>query len=106
MPPAEGAVTSTVQVDPTPALYGNEDLGKIKTMALSDLRPILEKTQLSVERKFAMYKDIIEATQDKACIEPAYTAAKQIEDDTARADALVYVVECIDRLGISESVKQ
>lgn len=104
MPPAASAapaVESTVQADPTAALYGNEDLGKIKTMALSDLRPILEKIQLSPEKKFAMYRDIIEVTEDKACIEPAYNAAKQIEDEAERAEALVYVVECIDKLGIA-----
>ena len=47
-----------------------------------------------------IYKDIIELTDDKACIEPAYNAAKQIQDDAKRAEALVYVVEFIDKLGI------
>ena len=72
----------------------------MKTMALSDLRPILESVDLPTEKKFKIYKDIIDLTEDKACIEPAYNAAKMIAGDKEKAEALLYVVEAIDKLGI------
>jgi hypothetical protein len=39
-------------------------------------------------------------TEDKACIEPAYNAAKNIDDQKVKAEALLFVVETIDKLGI------
>ena len=96
VPPAAEAPTAA-----SAASYGNQDLDRVKSMALSDLRPILEKIDLPAEKKFMIYKDIIELTDDKACIEPAYNAAKQIQDDVKRAESLVYVVEIIDKLGLT-----
>lgn len=96
MPPAGNGLMSGAER----AMYGDPDLDRVKSMALSDLRPILEKIDIAPEKKFMIYKDIIELTDDKACIEPAYNAAKQIQDDAKRAEALVYVVEFIDKLGI------
>ena len=51
-----------------------------------------------------IYKDIIDLTEDKACIEPAYNAARLIEDEKAKGEALVYIVECIDKLGIQMTI--
>lgn len=100
--PAAPAMPS--QIDGIPveqrAMYGDPDLDKVKSMALSDLRPLLEKVDIPAEKKFMIYKDIIMLTEDKACIEPAYNAARQIMDEKAKGEALVYIVECIDKLGI------
>ncbi|MFV0484987.1 MAG: hypothetical protein ACK5MU_02020 [Candidatus Saccharimonadales bacterium] len=87
---------------PAPILGGSSDsdLGKVKSMALSDLRPVLENIDMPAESKFKIYKDIIEVTQDKASIEPAYTAAKAIGDDKERAEALLYIIETIDKFGM------
>lgn len=82
------------------AVYGDPDLDRVKTMALSDLRPILESVDLEPEKKFKIYKEIIEITEDKACIEPAYNAAKGIKGDKPRAEALIFIVDAIDDLGI------
>lgn len=95
--PVEGA---PIEMQPAKAMYGDPDLDKVKTMALSDLRPILEKVDLDPAKKFIIYKDIIELTDDKACIELAYNAAKQILDEKQKAEALLYIVESIDKLGI------
>ena len=81
-------------------------LARVKASALSDLRPILETVDIPVEKKFMIYKEIIDLTDDKACIELAYNAAKQIEDDRARAEALLYIVDAIDRLGIAMKVDE
>ena len=94
------AEATGMPVEPAKAAYGDPDLNKVKTMALSDLRPILESVDLPTEKKFKIYKDIIDLTEDKACIEPAYNAAKMISGDKEKAEALLYVVEAIDKLGI------
>lgn len=78
----------------------DSDLGKVKSMALSDLRPVLESIDMPAESKFKIYKDIIEVTQDKASIEPAYSAAKAISNDKERAEALLYIIETIDKFGM------
>ena len=97
---AAAVAEATGMPEPAKAVYGDPDLNKVKTMALSDLRPILENVDLPTEKKFKIYKDIIELTEDKACIEPAYNAAKLIADEKEKAEALLYVVEAIDKLGI------
>ena len=79
---------------------GDPDLDRVKSMALSDLRPIIENVDIEPEKKFKIYKEIIDLTEDKACIEPAYNAAKGIEDQKAKAEALLFVVDTIDKLGI------
>lgn len=93
-----------VPIESMKAQYGDPDLDKVKTMALSDLRPILEKVDIPAEKKFMIYKDILELTEDKACIEPAYNAARGIADEKAKGEALVFIVECIDKLGIQMAV--
>lgn len=101
--PADVAPVDTAPAAPMDmgkASYGDDDLGRVKSMALSDLRPILEKTDLDASKKFKVYKEIIEMTDDKACIELAYNAAKAIEDEKEKADALLFVVDAIDKLGV------
>ncbi len=85
------------------AAYGDPDLGAVKTKALSDLRPLIEQVDLSPESKFKIYRELITSTNDKASIEPAYTAAAGIAVDKDRAEALLFIVETIDKLGIGAS---
>ena len=84
----------------TKAIYGDPDLDKVRSNALSDIRPVLEKIEISPEKKFIVYRDIIDVFDDKACFEPAYAAATKIADDKERAEALLYIIEKIDALGI------
>ena len=97
---AEAPAEAAPVVPEGKAVYGDPDLDRVKSMALSDLRPIIESVDLEPSKKFKIYKEIIDLTEDKACIEPAYNAAKNIEDQKERAEALLYVVDTIDRLGI------
>ncbi len=102
--PVPAETTPIVPIETMKAQYGDPDLDKVKTMALGDLRPILEKVDIPIEKKFMIYKDILELTEDKACIEPAYNAARDITDEKARGEALIFIVEFIDKLGIQMSV--
>ena len=89
-----------IQVTPNKAMYGDPDLDRVRVNALNEIRPILETVDIPAEKKFAIYKDIIELTDDKACIEPAFNCAKQVADEKTRAECLLYVIETIDSLGI------
>ena len=104
--PAQPAAPSidNIPIEQTKAMYGDPDLDKIKNLALSDLRPILEKVDIAPDKKFLIYRDIIDLTEDKACIELAYNSARLIEDEKAKGEALVFIVECIDKLGIQMTI--
>lgn len=105
--PAAAVAAAAVPVAPIESMkaqYGDPDLDKVKSAALSDLRPLLEKVDIPADKKFMIYKDILELTEDKACIEPAYNAASKITDEKTQGEALVFIVECIDKLGIQMAV--
>jgi hypothetical protein len=97
--PAADAAVSEAVAEATKAEYGDPDLGKVKSQALADLRPLLDKVEMIPAQKFNIYREIINLNSDKGAIEPAYETATQIADDKTRADALVYLVESIDKLG-------
>lgn len=105
MPSFANGIVAPIGSAPKQAAYGDPDLDRVKSSALSDLRPIIEKIELSVEKKFEVYKEIINSMNDKACIEPAYNAAKNIADEKQRAEALLFVIEAINRLGVQEVQK-
>ena len=89
-----------IEITPQKAMYGDPDLDRVKSNALNEIRPILETVDIPFEKKFMIYKDIIELTDDKSCIEPAYNCARQIVDEKTRAESLLYIIEIIDDLGV------
>lgn len=99
------AEASKIEMTSQKAMYGDPDLDRVKINALNEIRPILETVDILPEKKFTIYKDIIELTDDKACIEPAYNAARQITDEKERAEALLYIIEIIDNLGVKMPIE-
>ena len=71
---------------------------EVKKAALRDLIPILDKININSLQKFKIYRDIFEELKDYTILEPAYEAAREIPDETTRAEALLYLVESIDRM--------
>ena len=80
--------------------FGNEPLGmqKIRESALRDLAPILDKMNVNPAQKFRIYRDMFEDLRDYTVLEPAYRAAKGIADERERGEALLYLIEAIDRM--------
>ena len=72
------------------------ELESIKKEALMELRPLVDKLDLSPEDKFDTLLLIIRSTDDKSLVSQAHEAAKSIEDDTRRAEALLDVIKEID----------
>lgn len=72
------------------------DLEGIKKDALEELRPLVDKLDLPSEEKFNIMLLIIRSTDDQSLVGPAHEAAKAIEDDQKRAQALLDIVKEID----------
>lgn len=78
---------------PAPA---NSNLDSIKQDALLELRPLVEKLNLSPNDKFDTLLLLIRSTDDSSLLPAAHAAAKQIPDETRRAQALLDVIKEID----------
>ena len=78
-----------------PAVLG---LGKVKEAALRDLVPLLDHLNMNPSQKFNIYRNIFEDLRDYTILEPAYRAATEIPNDQERAEALLYLVESIDKM--------
>lgn len=94
--------TEDVTVAKTPVsadqTTGDSNLDSIKKDALSELRPLVGKLDLSPEDKFDTYLLLIRSTDDKELIAPAHEAAQNIADETKRAQALLEIIKEIDFL--------
>ena len=71
---------------------------QVKEAALRDLAPLLGNMHINPSQKFRIYRDIYETMNDYTVLEPAYTAAKEISDENERGEALLYLVESIDKM--------
>lgn len=87
---------------PEPAVESTETTSQntndIKKAALRDLMPLLDKVNMDANEKFNLYRDIFEELNDHSVLEPAYQAAREITDETTRANALLYLVQSIDKM--------
>lgn len=88
--PVVAPTTDNMVVDPA--------LANIKQNALSELRPLVDKLNVSPEEKFDTYLLILRSTDDKSLIAPAHEAARAITDETRKAQALLDIIKEIDFL--------
>ena len=91
------AVPAPAPVSPVPIPVGGE-LDDVKSQAISELRPLVDKLTLPPEEKFDTYLLLIRSTDDKSLIAPAHEAAREITDETRRAQALLDIIKEIDFL--------
>jgi len=85
--------------EPQPAnLNVGEDLENIKKDVITELRPLVDKLDISPEEKFDTYLLLIRSTDDVTLIEPAHIAARNIADESRRAQALLDIIKEIDFL--------
>ena len=71
---------------------------EVKKAALRDLVPLLGKISMDPLQKFTIYRDIFENLKDYTILDPAYHVARDISDETKRAEALLYLVESINKM--------
>lgn len=99
--PAEEATeepVSTPVPEPVVVPTVSDDLTSIKTEALSELRPLVDKLNVEPEEKFDTYLLLLRSTDDKSLIAPAHEAARAITDEARRAQALLDIIKEIDFL--------
>lgn len=82
------------------------DLESIKKDALTELRPLVDKLDVSAEEKFDTYLLLLRSTDDRALIGPAHDAARSITDEARRAQALLDVIKEIDYLSNPQNQNQ
>lgn len=94
-PAAPEPVAPTPAVS-TPATAADPALDTIKQTALNELRPLVDKLDVSPEEKFDTYLLLLRSTDDKTLIAPAHDAAVAIVDEARRAQALLDIIKEID----------
>ena len=94
---APAAPVGPAPASPTAIPVGGE-LDGVKSQAISELRPLVDKLTLPPEEKFDTYLLLIRSTDDKSLIAPAHEAAREITDETRRAQALLDIIKEIDFL--------
>ncbi len=101
LPPAPAPEPPMVEM-PAPAYEepapGDLSIHQVKEAALRDLVPLLGHLDMDPIQKFNMYRNIFEDLRDYTVLESAYRAAAEIQDEGERAQALLYLVEAIDRM--------
>lgn len=78
------------------AAAASPELESIKKDALEQLRPLVDKLDLPAQEKFDTLLLIIRSTDDQSLVAAANEAAKAIEDESKRAEALLDVIKEID----------
>lgn len=90
--PAPEIVTSTTTVAEEVSTP-EADLAGIEKEAMKELYPLLDKVQMEPEEKFEIYMKVAE--DDKGAISGALNVAKMIRDETAKAEALLEIIEAV-----------
>ena len=102
--PGPAAPTSRPTTDSASRSYitpTDMSLDDIKQNALSELRPLVDKLNVSPEEKFDTYLLLLRSTDDTSLIAPAHKAAIAIPDETRKAQALLDIIKEIDFLSQS-----
>jgi hypothetical protein len=97
--PVDAPIIAPLSTDDTPivdSVAADPELDSIKKDALSELRPLVDKLDLPADEKFDTLLLIIRSTDDKSLVSAAHEAAKAIEDEKKRAEALLDVIKEID----------
>jgi hypothetical protein len=98
MPALEEPEEPQVATPVAPVVPVVDDLTSIKTEALSELRPLVDKLNVEPEEKFDTYLLLLRSTDDRTLIAPAHEAARGIADEARRAQALLDIIKEIDFL--------
>jgi len=91
--------------EPAPAIapLGSDNLTSVKSEAINELRPLVDKLNVPAEEKFDTYLLLLRSTDDRTLIAPAHEIAKLITDEARRAQALLDIIKEIDFLNQSQA---
>lgn len=97
--PVADDMASAPITEPTtsvPVGGGSDELLDIKQEALQALSPLVGHLEQSPEEKFRTTMMMIQASDDQSLLREAYEAAKAIQDDKNRAQALLDIINEIN----------
>jgi len=94
--PDSAPIIAPTVVAPTTTPPPTGDLAEIKQKALAQLSPIVGRLDQTPEEKFRTTMMLIQASDNQDLVKEAYAAAEKIEDEKARAEALLAVVNEIN----------
>lgn len=96
-------ITEDVTTDDAPVAFNaptasesGDGLDAIKGQALTELRPLVDRLNISPEDKFDILLLMIRSTDDKTLIPEAHEIAKNITDESRKAQALLDIIKEID----------
>ena len=95
-PVDENAVDDTIKDGEGSLVETEADLARIKGDAIRNLIPVIDKTDLSADKKFGILKEAFEEFHDFSVLGPAQKAASAIADENDRAKALLFIIDSID----------
>lgn len=72
------------------------DLQEIKREAVTELRPLVDKLDLTPADKFDVLLLLVRTTNDSSLIAKAHETARQIPDESRRAQALLSIIQEVD----------
>lgn len=95
--PVVEPVTTPSVADPITSVSTDApELDSIKKVALEELRPLVDKLNLPADERFDTLLLLIRSTDDRTLVSAAHEAARNIEDEAKRAQALLDVIKEID----------
>lgn len=74
------------------------DVVKIRKSAMKELLPLIDRIEMDAKKRFELCRKMYETLKDKAVLAQALNAAKKIDDDKERAEALYFLVDTIDEV--------
>lgn len=101
------SITSSAPIMPEPSTaapsissFANTNLStrQVKEAALRDLVPLLNHLNMTPSQRFNICRNIFEDLRDYTILDQAYHAATEITNETERAEALLYLIESIDKM--------
>lgn len=78
------------------ASASDDSLQAIKRDALTELRPLVDKLNLAPADKFDVLLLLIRTTNDSSLLPQAHDVARQIPDESRRAQALLSIIQEVD----------
>lgn len=91
----------TPSTTPSSGSGANGDLEEVKKSALDQLRPLIEKLDLTPEDKFDKYLMMLRASDDPTLIKPAFKAAEGITGEKEKAQAMLDIINEINYITAS-----
>ncbi len=93
--PQSGRKGASMNFAAKKAAPATSNVQQLKEAAMRDLVPLIGHLNMDPEHKFALCQNILENLHDASVLDVAYQAAAEIQDEDIRAQALLYIIECI-----------